>query len=156
LPGKTAGSGLAISPAMGMLHEEITERIIGVFYEVYNELGYGFLERICQTAMVMALTQSGLSVVQKAPFQVWFRGVPIGEFVPDLIVERRVLVELKSASMMHPWDDAQVLNYLRVSSLEVALLMNFGPKPEYRRRILTNDRKTPYRSGEQSLKIELP
>lgn len=126
---------------MPILHEEITEKILGVFYDVYNELGYGFLESVCQAAMVMALTQSRLQVEQNVPFQVWFRGVSIGSFAADLIVAGKVIVEIKSASALHPWNEAQLLNYLRVSSIEVGLLMNFGPKPEYRRRILTNDRK---------------
>ena len=145
-----------MSLAMRMLHEDLTKRIVGVYYEVYNELGHGFLERVCQTAMVMALTEAGLSVVQNVPFQVWFRGVSIGDFVADVIVEGKVLVELKSASALHPWNEAQVLNYLRVSSLEVALLMNFGPKPEYRRRILTNERKTPQRFDLRSSRTEVP
>jgi GxxExxY protein len=126
---------------MQMLHEDLTARIVGVFYDVYNELGHGFLESVCQTAMVMALTESGLSVAQKVPFQVWFRGVSIGSFIADTIVNDTILLELKSASALHPWNEAQLLNYLRVSSLEVGLLMNFGPKPEYKRRIFTNDRK---------------
>ena len=126
---------------MPLLHEDVTSRIIKVYFDVYNELGHGFLERIYQTAMVMALTESGLSVAEKAPLAVSFRGVCIGEFEPDLIVNGVVLAEIKAASALHPWHDAQVLNYLRASSLEVGLLLNFGPKPEHRRRILTNDRK---------------
>ena len=137
-----SGDDLAIVVGMPILHETITEKIIGVFYDVHNELGYGFLESVCQAAVVMALTQAGLSVEQNVPFQVWFRGVSIGTFIADLIVEGKVLVEIKSASLLHPWNEAQLLNYLRVSSIEVGLLMNFGPKPEYRRRIFTNDRKT--------------
>jgi GxxExxY protein len=128
---------------MLLLHQDVTERIIKVFYEVYAELGHGFLEKVCQTAMVIALTDAGLSVVERVPFDVWFRGHPIGEFIADIVVNGVVLVEIKSTSALHPWDEAQTLNYLRVSSLEVALLMNFGPKPDYRRRIFTNDRKSP-------------
>ena len=135
---------------MPILHEKITEKIVGVFYDVYNELGYGFLESVCQTAMVMALRQAGLSVEQNVPFQVWFRGESIGSFVADMIVDGEVLVEIKSTSSLHQWNEAQILNYLRVSSIEVGLLMNFGPKPEYRRRIFTNDRKIRNSSGSQS------
>ena len=126
---------------MAILHAEVTEKVIAVFYDVYNELGHGFLESVCQTAMVMALSQAGLSVEQRVPFQVWFRGESIGSFQADIIVNGRVLIEIKSASALHPWNEAQLLNYLRVSSIEVGLLMNFGPKPEYRRRVFTNDRK---------------
>jgi GxxExxY protein len=126
---------------MAMLHAEITEKVIAVFYDVYNELGHGFLESVCQAAMVMALKQAGLVVEQQVHFTVWFRGVPIGHFVADIVVNGKVLIEIKSASALHPWNEAQLLNYLRVSSIEVGLLMNFGPKAEYRRRIFTNDRK---------------
>ena len=126
---------------MPLHHEDVTSRIISVYYDVYNELGHGFLESICQTAMVMALTDSGLSVAEKVPLAVSFRGVCIGEFEPDMIVNGVVLVEIKSGSALHPWHDAQVLNYLRASSVEVGMLLNFGPKPEHRWRILTNDRK---------------
>jgi GxxExxY protein len=131
---------------MPLLHEDVTSRIIKVYYDVYNELGHGFLERICQTAMVMALTDSGLSVAQKVPLAVSFRGVCIGEFEPDIVVNGVVLGEIKSGSALHPWHDAQVVNYLRASSIEVGLLLNFGPKPEHRRKILTNDRKRGARS----------
>ena len=131
-------------PSIGMtlLHEDITERIIKIFYAVYNELGYGFLEKVCQRAMVIALIEAGLGVEENVRFEVWFRGQLIGEFIADVVVNRVVLVEIKANSTFHAWDEAQALNYLRVSQLEVALLMNFGPKPEYRRRIFTNDRKS--------------
>ena len=133
---------MPLSIDMTLLHEGITEAIIKAFYEVYNELGYGFLEKVCRRAMVIALTEAGLSVQENVHFEVWFRGQLIGEFFADIVVNGIVLVEIKSNSMFHAWDDAQALNYLRVSRLEVALLMNFGPKPEYRRRIFTNDRKS--------------
>ena len=132
---------------MAMLHEQTTARIIGVFYDVYNELGYGFLEKVCQHAMVLALVAAGLSVEQNVPYQVWFRGQVIGHFVADMVVDAKVLVEIKSSSVINPWYDAQLLNYLRVSSIEVGLLLNFGPRPEHRRRILTNDRKITSRPG---------
>jgi GxxExxY protein len=135
------GSEHATRVGMDLIHEDITKQIIDVFYQVYKELGHGFLEKVYQTAMMMALSQAGLTVAQRVPFDVWFRGCPIGDFWADLVVNGVVLVEIKSASALHPRDEAQTLNYLRASSIEVALLMNFGPKPEYRRRIFTNDRK---------------
>ena len=128
---------------MTLLHQEITEQIIKIFFAVYSELGHGFMEKICQTAMVIALKEAGLTVEENVRFEVWFRGQMIGEFYADIVVNGVVLVEIKSSSLLHAWDEAQVLNYLRVSQIEVALLMNFGPKPEYRRRIFTNDRKLP-------------
>ena len=126
---------------MTLLHHELTERILGVYFEVYAELGYGFLEKICQRAMVIALRSAGLSVVERAPFPVTFRGEPLGDFFADIVVNGLVLVEIKATSGLRPWDEAQALNYLRASNLEVALIMNFGPKREHWRRIFTNDRK---------------
>jgi len=128
---------------MPLLHEALTKRVIDVFYDVYAELGHGFLEKVYQSAMVIALTDAGLSVAQKVSYDVWFRERLIGEFIADIVVNACLLLELKAASALNSWDDAQALNYLRASPLEVALIMNFGPRPEYRRRIFTNDRKMP-------------
>ena len=126
---------------MELLHCQLTEKIIGVFFDVYTELGSGFLERICQSAMVIAMREAGLTVLEGVSYPVHFRGQLLGTFRPDIVVNDLVLVEIKSKSALHPHDEAQALNYLRVSQLEVALIMNFGPKREHRRRVLTNDRK---------------
>ena len=126
---------------MTLLHHDLTEVIIGIYQDVYTELGHGFLERIYQQAMVIALTEAGLSVVERTPFPVLFRGQVLGEFFADIVVNGLVLLEIKAASALVPWHDAQTINYLRASPLEIALIMNFGPKREHRRRILTNDRK---------------
>ena len=127
---------------MDLLHRQLTDRIINVFYAVYDELGAGFLEKICQTAMVMALRSAGFRVQERVPFEVCFRGELIGSFIADVVVESLILIEIKSKSALTPIDEAQALNYLRVSDLEVALIMNFGPRPDFRRRVYTNDRKT--------------
>jgi GxxExxY protein len=127
---------------MQLLHGDVTERIIGVYHDVHHELGSGFFEKICQAAMVIALRAAGLAVAEHVPYAVYFRGHLLGEFYADIVIEKLVLVEIKSKSALHPHDEAQALNYLRASPLEVALIMNFGPKREYLRRVLTNDRKT--------------
>jgi GxxExxY protein len=137
------GTSYANSEKMPLLHEALTKRVIDVFYDVYAELGHGFLEKVYQSAMVIALTEAGLAVAQRVPYEVWFRGRPIGEFVTDIVVNELLLLELKAAAALNSWDEAQTLNYLRASPLELALLMNFGPRAEYRRRIFTNDRKRP-------------
>ena len=126
---------------MELLHRELTDRIINVFYAVYDELGSGFLEKICQAAMVMALRSAGLKVAERVPFEVYFRGQLLGTFIADIVVEGLVLIEIKSRSALTLSDEAQVMNYLRASDLEVALIMNFGSKPEFRRRVYTNVRK---------------
>jgi GxxExxY protein len=124
-----------------LLHGHITDRIIGIYLEVLNELGHGYLERVCERAIVIALRSAGLDVQQQVAMPVWFRGQLIGDFTADLVVERVVLVEVKSAHRLESWHDAQLMNYLRASELEVGLLLNFGPKAEVKRRVYTNDRK---------------
>lgn len=96
---------------MALLHEDLTGRIIGVFYDVDAELGQGFLESVCQTAMGIALTESGLSLALQAPLEVWFRGRAIGSFIPDIVVNDLVCVEIKSGRCIHPAHEAQLLNY---------------------------------------------
>jgi GxxExxY protein len=122
-------------------HQEHTRRIIGVFYDVYNELGYGFLESVYQRAMLIALTRQGIAVAQQQSLPVWFRGEQIGDFHPDLLVAGRVIVELKACRTLEPIHDAQVLNYLRASDIEVGLLLNFGPKPAIKRLVFANIHK---------------
>lgn len=122
-------------------HSDLTERIIGVFFDVYNELGHGFLESIYQQAMVLALTEAGLKVEQQVPIPVWFRDRQIGDFRADLLVERSVLLELEAARNLDFAYEKQLLNYLRGTDIEVGLLLNFGPAPEFRRLVFGNERK---------------
>lgn len=122
-------------------HSDITEKIIGVFYDVYNELGYGFLESTYAAAMILALEQDGLSVARQVAVAVWFRGRKIGPYFADLIVERCVLLELKAARTIEPSHEAQLLHYLRATDIEIGLLLNFGLHPQFRRLIFDNERK---------------
>jgi len=124
-----------------MLHEEITGAVIGAFYEVHHDLGYGFLEGIYEHAMILSLVTRGFAVERQIPISVRYRGKVLGDFVADLVVEQVVLVELKAARAVEPVHIAQVINYLRATQIEVGLLLNFGPKPVFRRLIMTNDRK---------------
>jgi GxxExxY protein len=126
---------------MELLHRDLTEKIIGIFYDVYNETGANFLEKVVQTAMVIALRSAGLTVQERISFPVFFRGEVIGEFFPDAVVNDVVLVEIKSKHVLVNKDEAQAINYLRVSPLEVALVLNFGAKPQVLRRVLSNARK---------------
>jgi GxxExxY protein len=124
-------------------HSELTEQIIGVFYDVYNEMGFGFLESVYRNAMHLALQDKGLIVEPEFSVAVFFRGKNVGNFQADLLVNKSVLVELKTAETILPVHEAQVLNYLRATSLELGLLLNFGPKPQIRRLVLENRRKHP-------------
>jgi GxxExxY protein len=123
-------------------HQELTEQIIGVFFEVYNEMGPGFLESVYIEALGVAFRQAGLRVEREIPLSVHFRGEVVGHFRADLVVGGAVLVEAKACACLHQAHKAQVLNYLRATVLEVALLLNFGPRPTIRRLLLDNTEKT--------------
>src|SRR5437763_975181 len=122
-------------------HAEITEKIIGVFYDVYNELGEGFLESVYHNAMSVALGQAGLQVAREVSLPVFFRGEMVGDFRADLIVGGLIIVELKSARTIESTHEAQIYNYLRSTELEVGLLLNFGPGAQFRRVAFENSRK---------------
>src|SRR5208283_4691898 len=123
-------------------HREVTDAIIGAFYDVYNELGYGFLESVYREAMIVALRSKNMPVEREKSVEVYFRGISIGHFRTDLIVGYCVIVELKSARTLEGSHEAQLLNYLKATELEVGLLLNFGPRPHFRRMILDNERKS--------------
>ncbi len=128
-----------------MLHQETTGAIIKAFYTVYNTLGYGFLEKVYENALAHELTKLGLKVGQQVPIEVYYDGQLMGKYFADLVVEGRVIVEIKAAERLRPEHDAQLLNYLKATKIEVGLLLNFGPKPEFSRKIFTNDRKRGHR-----------
>jgi len=130
---------LESSPALK--HSALTEKIIAAFYEVYNELGFGFLESVYCNALAIAAGKRGLTVEREVPIAVWYGGIDVGDFKADLIVEGTVLLELKTAQALDRAHEAQLLNYLRATEIEVGLLLNFGPKPQFKRLILTNDQK---------------
>ncbi len=122
-------------------HSELTDTVIGVFYEVYNELGFGFLESVYRNSLRLALLEKGLSVEQEVAVSVFFRGHNVGDFRADLVVNGNILVELKTADQIVAAHESQVLNYLRSTALELGLILNFGPKPQVRRLLLDNSRK---------------
>ena len=135
----------------GLKHNELTETIIGVFYEVYNELGHGFLESVYEKAFEIALTSKGLDVLRQIQVPVWFRGQKVGDFVGDILVNKSVLLELKAARALDSAHEAQLLNYLRATEIEVGMLFNFGIKPEFRRLVFENSRKQVQYFGEISI-----
>jgi len=122
-------------------HRDLTDKIIGTFYEIYNELGFGFLESVYENALLIALTEKGIKVGQQIPIPVWFRGKKIGDFVADLIVGDSVIIELKAVRTIQDAHKAQLLNYLRATEIEVGLLLNFGQCPEFKRLAFDNQRK---------------
>ena len=139
-----AGRETARGPSTG-LSAKATELVLKTFYQVYNELGGGFLESVYHKAFAMALRQAGLAVADKVEVPVYLRGAIVGNFRADLIVNGEVLLELKALQALERNHHAQVLNYLRATTrattIEVALLFNFGPEPQFRRFLLDNRQK---------------
>jgi GxxExxY protein len=130
---------------MGFLHGNITRTLIGIYYEVCNDLGFGFLEAVYERAFAVALDRRGLSYRRQASIDVWYCDQRVGLYFADFLVERSVVVELKTARALDAAHESQVLNYLRATEFEVGLRLNFGPRPEFRRLVFTNDRKAGHR-----------
>ena len=119
-----------------MLYEELTEHIIGAAYEVYNQLGFGFLESVYERALAVELRIRGLAGAFQSPIEVRYKGVAVGEYVADLTVEGKVIVELKSVRTLTQAHEIQLVNYLAATGIDVGLLINFGEeKVEVRRKI---------------------
>jgi GxxExxY protein len=119
-------------------HAEITDKIIRAAYTVYNALGYGFTEKIYENAMAVEMNALGLTVAQQVPAQVFYKNQLMGDYLVDLLVEGKVILELKAVGVLTPAHEVQLVNYLRATGIEVGLLINFGPKIDIRRRAFTN------------------
>ena len=122
-------------------YKEITDIILRSFYEVYNELGTGFLESVYEKALYIVLTGYGTCVERQKNISVFFRGDIIGDFKADLIVNEKVIFEIKTVRTLDPAHEAQLINYLKATNVEVGLLLNFGEKPEFKRFAYDNKRK---------------
>ena len=124
----------------GLKHGALTGAILSCAFEVINELGAGFLESVYEKALVLALQQEGLSAARQYAITVMFRGQSVGDFLADILVEGKVIVEVKAVKALAPEHQAQVINYLNATGIEVGLLMNFGnAKLEYRRLTRSKD-----------------
>lgn len=126
---------------MELKHGELTDGILKVFYEIYNELGYGFLEKVYQNAVYIELKNRGYFVETQKKIKVFYKGNVVGEYYADLVVNDLVILELKAADYLVEAFEWQLINYLRGTDCEVGLLLNFGKKPEFKRKIFDNDRK---------------
>lgn len=139
----------------GLKHKELTERLIGIFYSIYNELGHGFLESVYEQAFSVVLAENNIFFERQIAIPVWFHRIQIGEFRADLLVERKVLIELKTGRDIDSAWEKQLLNYLRATDIEDGLLFNFGPTAQFRRYAFENDRKNP-RNQRESAEKKLP
>jgi len=134
-----------------LIHGELTGKIIKAFYDVYNQLGYGFLENVYENALVHELRKRGHSVTQQAPISVRYDTIIVGEYFADMLVDGTVIIELKRADRINKAHVAQLLNYLKATDMEVGLVLNFGPKPEFRRKVFTQAKKNQRRSAKSAL-----
>ncbi len=123
------------------LHSEITSLIIKAFYKVYNTLGHGFLEKVYENSMAIELKKMGLGVSQQVKIDVFYDGEKVGNYFADLVVEEKIIIELKTTEALITEHEAQLVNYLKATPMEVGLLLNFGEKPQHKRRVLTNNYK---------------
>jgi len=122
-------------------HKNLTDKIIEIFYKVYNELGYGFLEKVYENAMMIEFNEVGINANTQIPVKVEYKGKIVGEYFADILVDNSVIVEIKAAKCLLKEHEAQLLNYLKATDIEVGLLLNFGSKPEIKRKAFDNLRK---------------
>lgn len=122
-------------------HSELSERIIRVFYNVHKELGFGFSEKVFQKAYAIALREDGMKVDEQVPIKVYFRGQLVGEFFADMVINDLILLELKSVSDIIEEHEAQLLNYLKSTEIEVGYVLNFGKSATFKRKVFDNERK---------------
>lgn len=124
-----------------LLHKDITDLIIKAFFNVYNKLGYGFLEKVYENSMLIELQELGLKCERQKQIEVFYKNKNVGEYFADLIVNDLIIIELKAAENISPEHEAQLTNYLRATNCEVGLLLNFGKTPQFKRKIFKNEFK---------------
>jgi GxxExxY protein len=124
------------------LHSKITGAILSAYFKVYNTLGYGFLERVYQNAMKIEFRKLGMECIAGTNIWVYYEDEQVGYYVADLIIEKSVIIELKAAESLKEEHEAQLINYLRATDIEVGLLLNFGKRPEYKRKVFSKEYKT--------------
>ena len=122
-------------------HSDLTDKIIKAFYTVYNKLGYGFLEKVYENALLIELRKMNLNVANRIPVKVYYDGVNVGVYFADLIVNNLVIIELKAAEGLAEEHEAQLTNYLKAAEIEVGLLLNFGKTPQFKRKVFSNEYK---------------
>ncbi len=132
MTGGTTRAGLAL------MHGDVTREIIGAFYQVYTALGFGFIEGIYQRSLPLALSKRGIKSEREVPMRVSFLDTIVGEYRADLIVEGKVIVETKTVDSIFPVHEMQLVNYLRATGINVGLILNFGPRPTFRRMFLSS------------------
>lgn len=126
---------------MNLLHKNITDIILKSYYKVYNNLGYGFLEKVYENALLYELRNHGLDCEKQKPIKVYYEQIQVGEYYADIIVNECIILELKAAESIAEEHEFQLINYLKATEIEIGLLLNFGKNPEFKRKIFTNNKK---------------
>ena len=121
-----------------LLHSETTDLILKAYFNVYNTLGYGFLEKVYENALLIELKNMGLKAQRQVPVKVYYQEKMVGDYYADIIVEDQVIIELKAAEALCEEHEYQLINYLKATNIEVGLLLNFGKKPQFSRKVFTN------------------
>ena len=122
-------------------HQELTKSIIGIYYNVYNELGFGFLEKVYHKELLIELKNNGYKIDSEKKVNVYYKNEIVGEYIPDIIINDSVIIELKCVEYLTDIHENQLLNYLKATDCEVSLILNFGKNPQFIRKIFTNDLK---------------
>ena len=122
-------------------YKELTEKIIEIFYRVYNKLGYGFLEKVYENAMMIEFKKENISAVSQSAIKVLYEGEIVGQYFADVLILGKIIVEIKAVKNIAEEHEAQLLNYLKATDIEVGLLLNYGPKPNFKRKAFDNLRK---------------
>jgi len=125
---------------MDILYKDKTDKILKCFYNVYNVLGFGFLEKVYENALMIELKEVGFFCERQKPINVFYKKAQIGEYYADIMVDSCIILELKAAECLIMEHELQLINYLRATDIELGLLLNFGKKPEFRRKIFSNER----------------
>ena len=120
-------------------HSDITKKIIKAYYKVYNHLGYGFMEKVYERAMMIELPKYGLKCENQKNIKVYYNGIVVGNYYADILVENNVIVELKAVENIAPEHEVQLVNYLKATDIEVGLLLNFSTTPQFKRRVFSNN-----------------
>jgi GxxExxY protein len=134
-----------------MLHEEITADIINAFYKVYNSLGYGFLEKVYENALAQELANRNHKVKQQYPIQVYYEGIVVGDYYADILIDDKIILELKTSESIAKEHEAQLINYLKATKMEIGLLLNFGSTPQFKRKIHSKGQVIPKNPRQSAL-----
>lgn len=120
----------------------MTGKVLKAYYNVFNKLGFGFLEKVYENAMCIELEKAGLNFKKQCPIEVFYDGQKVGVYFADILVEDQLIIELKAAESLCEEHECQLINYLRATNIEVGLLLNFGKKAQFRRKVFLNQHKS--------------